>query len=288
MKNLFWIPALLIVFFVGDRLSGYLMNNITKESQFRYSKLYGKTAQADILLVGNSRGLGFYQPLIEKATGLKTFNISYNGMPIDLAKVLIADYLDKYPAPKKMLLEVTMTDRENTPLIIGFSPYSNFSERLNSLIKTKSKESYYANQLTHLYRYNNEIFQRVFYHFKKPDDNWLLDREISERMVNDARLQPTIDTKIEPYILDELVATIQHVQQKGVTVELVVNPYFPAFAAKMNGYENWKKQIESRTKLVIHDYATALSDKAYFGDFMHINKRGSEQLINLLVRDKVL
>ncbi|MBK8194740.1 MAG: hypothetical protein IPK76_16540 [Lewinellaceae bacterium] len=101
MKHLLWFSGFLMLLLAGDRLGGVLLQRQADASLFRYSRLYRGEAGADLLFVGNSRGLTFYQPFIEEKTGLRTFNMSYNGLPADLARVLVQDYLDRYPAPKK-------------------------------------------------------------------------------------------------------------------------------------------------------------------------------------------
>ena len=73
MKKTGWYVAFLIVLLAGDRTAGYLLQQQVAQSQFRYSRMYHGTAGADILLLGNSRGLTFYQPYIEEKTGLKIF-----------------------------------------------------------------------------------------------------------------------------------------------------------------------------------------------------------------------
>ncbi|MDZ4678788.1 MAG: hypothetical protein SGI94_00015, partial [Saprospiraceae bacterium] len=94
MRHLLWYIAFIILLFVGDRVAGLLLRIQASKSQFRYSQLYGRLGEADILLMGNSRGLTFYQPYIEEITGLTTCNLSYNGLPIDAAKCLVLDYHD--------------------------------------------------------------------------------------------------------------------------------------------------------------------------------------------------
>ena len=88
MKKSFWILGLILLFFIGDRVGGHLLKRIADQSQFRYSWLYSKNAKSDILFVGNSRGLMFYQPYIEEKTNFSTLNLSYNGMPMNLANLL--------------------------------------------------------------------------------------------------------------------------------------------------------------------------------------------------------
>jgi len=89
LKKILWIIALLIITFAGDRLGGWILKQQVDKSQFRYSRMYTDRGEADILLVGNSRGLIFYEPHIEEVTGKKTLNLSYNGMSVDLMNQLV-------------------------------------------------------------------------------------------------------------------------------------------------------------------------------------------------------
>ena len=75
-KQITWIIAFLSLALLGDRMGGFFLHKTTENSQFRYSRLYYANQDADILFVGNSRGLTFYQPEVEKLSALKTMNIS--------------------------------------------------------------------------------------------------------------------------------------------------------------------------------------------------------------------
>ena len=70
MKHLLWFSGFLTLLLAGDRLGGLLLQRQVDASLFRYSRLYRGEAGADLLFVGNSRGLTFYQPFIEEKTGL--------------------------------------------------------------------------------------------------------------------------------------------------------------------------------------------------------------------------
>ena len=319
MKNSIWIFAVLAVTFLGDRAIGYVMQQQAANSQFRYARLYDNRAEADILLVGNSRGLIFYQPYIEEVTKSKTFNISYNGLPIDLANVLVQDYFDLYPAPKKMVVDVTMCDRLNEQLMSGFKMYAPYSEKLSNLLAKKTKTAYDGGQFSHLFRYNSEIYQRNLFYQNKTDEDWLLDRVISENMVeNSANLEDyTIDFRpitkadsvttsinyltnkllgkletykdTEPeYVINQLVEMVKYAQSKGTEVELVINPYFPAFANKIVNIQDLKKTVEARTGLPVKDYSLAIKEKAGFGDYQHLNKTGARAFIDKMLADNVL
>ena len=287
MKNFLCLPASLALFFLADRSGGFLLQKITDNSQFRYSRLYRGDAAADILLLGNSRGLTFYQPFIEEKSGLRSFNLSYNGLPMDLGRVLVADYLEKYPAPKSLLIDITMLDRRNASLINGFSPYSQASARISELIHKGSPEMWWGGRVSELFRFNNEVFQRAFYHRKTSDADWLLDREISQQLVAEVdknRYDLTIDT----FLVEQFAETVRFSQQKGVPVQLVISPYLPGFAKNVGNLDALKSFCEKSTGLAVHDYRQALTDPKCFGDFMHPNKKGAGQYIDLMRADGVL
>jgi hypothetical protein len=309
MQKLIWIPILIAIFLIGDRAAGKLLGNLTENSQFRYSRLYKGEGAADILLVGNSRGLGFFQPYIEELTGKKTFNLSYNGMPIDLAHVFVKDYLTKYPNTKKMVLDVTICDRVEEKLIASFSNYAPFSPNLDTLIKQIYPKGWYGGHVSNIYRYNSEIFQRALYYRNKPDNDWLIDRVINDKMIAEASKQHPYDlltttknpelkgdrtvekaaenNKNEAYILDNLSKTVHFAQSKGVDVQLVILPYYPAFHPKLRDLDWFKQKVERATGLEIHDYSKAIDDKNAFGDYMHINKHGSKLTMAKLKEDGI-
>jgi hypothetical protein len=285
MKNALWILALILVFFVGDRLVGGLMLRQVDQSQFRYSRLYRGEAAAEVLLVGNSRGLTFYQPYIESVSGKSTFNLSYNGMPMDLAKALVQDYLDRYPAPERMVVDITTCDRENDQLLAGFVPYTRFSPRIDSLIGQKMAWVWWSSRLSHLFSVNNEVFQRALYYRNRSDEDWLLDRVINPELAKSHLDKPsTIGTN--PYLTQQFKEMVAYAQSKNVKVELVIGPYYPGY--NVVNLDKFKSELEQATNMQVRDYRAALSDPNGFGDLSHPNKNGSMTYIDLLRKDAVL
>lgn len=289
VKNALWIPACLLLFFVGDRLGGMILAKITENSQFRYARLYENKAEADILLLGNSRGLIFYQPYIEEITGKETFNLSYNSMPIDLGRVLVTDYLKKYKKkPELLLIDVSMCDRHNPQLITGFSTFSKYSSNLSNLLKDKSEKSWYAGKLSKLYQYNSEVFQRTLYYLKKSDEDWLNDRVISPTMQANIETDTAVELTIDDYLLNQLNNLVKYTENQGVRVELVVNPYYPPYVKKMRTFFDFIGKIEAKTNRAVKDYSRALNDVSGFADYQHLNKTGSKLYMDLLLEDGIL
>ncbi len=284
MKKLYWIILLVLIFFVGDRLGGTLLHKSIKKSGFRYSRLYQDAAAADILLLGNSRGLIFYQPYIEELTGKKTFNLSYNGLPVDLAASLVGDYYERYPAPELLLIDITMCDRTNDQLLAGFNCYRSFSKSLDSLIFGKTPQSWYAGKLSHLYRYNSEIFQRALYYLDKTDEDWLLDRVITDELVSRVEEEPALEVSTSEELVEDLFKIIQLAERRGTEVKLLVNPYYPPFLKRVTGLKKLKETIEQKTGKMISDYSQVIRDRNGFGDYQHLNKNGSRAFLDIIFK----
>jgi hypothetical protein len=308
-KHFIWIFTFLLLAFLGDRLGGFILNKITQSSQFRYARLYYGNEDADILFIGNSRGLTFFQPEVERITGMTTMNLSYNGMPADLAKTLVMDYLDKHKAPKIMIVDVTLCDRENEVLKNGFNLFTPHSQRLTDLIKTNvsthrpvatemkvdtldiyaGKKVFYGGKVSQLYQYNSEIFQRVMYHKNKTDEDWLIDRVIGEKSANDIEGMKSYPVRMFPHMVAHLKEMIDYAKAKGVDVRLVINPYLPAFAETKSIRDTFltplKSFVEAQTGMSVKDYSTALKEREEIGDFQHANKRGSVKYMNILAQE---
>lgn len=285
MKYTLWFFSFFLLLFSGDRIAGHFLQKQVEKSQFRYSRLYNGEARAGILLVGNSRGLSFYQPYIEEVTGKKTFNLSYNGLPMDLAKVLVLDYLDHYPPPQKMVIDITNCDRVNDQLMAGFLTYSNQSFRLDTLIHSRLPKVWWGGKVSALFCLNNEVFQRALFHRTQSDENWLRDFVLPEKLAAEAGKEP-YDLEIHPHLIEQLKETVSAAHAKSVNVELVIGPYFPGFVVK--NLDSLKTAVEQATGLPVRDYRQALSDPTGFSDFRHLNKKGSAAYIDLMRKDGVL
>lgn len=280
-----WIPIVLLVTFAGDRLMSYLLRTAVEKSQFRYSRLYTGKGKADIVLIGNSRGLNFYQPYIEEATGKSTLNLSYNAMPADLGGALLRDYLDTYGAPEKLVVDATFLDRDNAELIREFRVYAQYSARLDSLLKETDSSIYWGTKVAHLSSYGGEVAQRMFYYLQKSDENWLLDRQISKQVVEaSANLKPYRNR----YTLERIRAfaeVVEEYQAAGTDVHIVINPYYPAFQKSIVNLDSLALDVRKETGVQVLDYSRSVTGDQNFGDYQHLNKQGAEVYLGRMLKD---
>jgi hypothetical protein len=289
MKHFFWYLFWILLFFAGDRIIGHLLRDKALHSEFRYGKLYRRQAAADVYLLGNSRGLCFFQPYIEEITGRSTCNLSYNGLPMNAAKCLTLDFLDLKNfewdlKPQQMLIDITICDRDNPDILPGFLPYLDRSKNLDTLIRNQLPTAWWGAQVSHLFRFNHEIYQRSLYYQHRSDEDWILDREISPEMAAKAS-ENSYDMDIHPHLISQLAETVSRARAGSWNVQLLIGPYFPGFQVK--NLDQLKAAIEKASGLPVHDYRSAITDPGSFGDFMHLNKKGSMQYMDLLKKDGI-
>ena len=83
--------------------------------------------------------------------------------------------------------------------------------------------------------------------FKRSDEDWLLDRKITQGLID--KLTPDYDFEIR--YPKEMIAPLKRIidlaESKGTEVELLVNPYFPAFEDKMTNLDEFVAAIEKAT-----------------------------------------
>jgi len=126
------------IYFAADRAGGLLLQYLTLQSDIRFSRLYSGKCHAEILVLGNSRGVnGIYAPLVQEITGRSCVNMSYNGMGIALAEILFRDYISCNKPPKLLVLEVTNLNDSNW-LIYNLKLYQALSPGLRSLLRAEN------------------------------------------------------------------------------------------------------------------------------------------------------
>jgi hypothetical protein len=282
-----WIPIFIVLVFLGDRIGGYILMQLESTSNFRFTRLYHQKAACDILIAGNSRGLSFYQPFVEKKSNKKVFSLAYNGMSSSLGHVFIEDYFENYPAPEKLILEVTCADRYNKELVPAFACYTPYSNHLKEYIKEKEPKTYYATKVSHLLRYNSEVFQRSLRYLKNDDRLWLTDRTISEAMQHKSTQLKNISIDLIPELQSPLAATVKLAQSKGTEVILIVAPFLPNYYDALYNLDDYIDEVEKNTGLKVYNYGGAIQDPKLFGDYFHLNVFGSEQFVSRLHQDQL-
>ena len=284
-----WLFIIIIIaFFLSDRVIAFCLDGITSRSQIRFSKLYRGTIDASIVILGNSRGVNsFFSPAIQKRSGLKAFNLSYNGMSISIARDLFIDYLEHNRRPSILVLEISCL-HSSDELINNLKQYVHKSKRIEKQFKQYNKSAYYASLLFHTYRFNSEYFLRTLYYLNRSDQIW-----INRYMINEAYYRnyspKNLDRQMFSYIDPEDLSVVKEIldvaQKNEIEVRLFISPYLNKYIEGIPMFVSWKKKLEVALQTNLWDYASAIYDWHYFADALHLNYEGSIILLDKLYED---
>lgn len=285
------IILFIALYFAVDRVGGLLLQDLTLRSGIRFSRLYSGKFNAEILVLGDSRGVNcIYAPFAEKMTGRSCANISYNGMGVAVAEILFRDYLALNAPPKLLVLEVTNLT-VGAPLIYNLKPYQSLSPGLSKLLLAENRSVYYACQLTHLYRFNCELFLRVLYYLGRDDQNWINRYVIQPEFAKSYQPPPAVARGLHGTIPPDCVRAFRKIlaqaEQSGTIVRLLVSPFLPAHISRLRDlYDKRKTEIENLAGgLHVWDYADALDDIRCFADPLHMNLDGARLILQQMVAD---
>lgn len=288
VSNVINVLLVVLLTFAGDRIVSSFLGDVNLKSHFRYSRIYNGTGKSDVLLIGNSRGHALYQPTIQELTGMKTLNLSYNALPISIAGALVEDYYDLYPAPKKMVIEVSMLNKTEDNVVTAFKVYRNHSERIKDVIRETSPKTNGACVVSNLYSFNTEVFHRSLYYMNKNDNDWILTKKINDGLIAGAENIEPMEFNVTPDRLEHLQALIKRAKENNTEVSLILAPWYPAYRKNISNLKSFIGSIEKETGLEVRDYSGYITEDQYFSDYLHLNKSGSIELMKKLKDDGIL
>jgi len=275
-----WWAVLLAIIIAGDHLLALALHQVLVRSQFRYSRLYRGGNDADVVIIGDSRGVhSFYAPALEQMTGLRALNLSYNSLSPHVAEAVLMDYLDHNRAPRIVVIEATSTITSGA-VASQLRTYAGFSPRMAALFARDHPFEARLSRVLWLYPLNSEFFLEALHYMRRSDQDWIF-RDV----MPDALRKETHPTPIHPLPeeVDALARIVRALRQRGIDVRIVVAPYAPV-RATTNAAE-FVRLIESRTGVRVWNYVGALQDLDGFADTVHLNERGSRALLAMMVRD---
>ena len=276
--------AFLVVGFVGDRVGGFAMGRLFMSTHFRYSDLYRGDLAADLVFLGNSRGVHmFHRPPLQRVSGQRVANLSFNALPAAMLPVVFEDFLDHQDAPSKIFIEVSCIGRVTEPgSLERFTVLGDRSAGFNEVLAKCSPKSYWASEVSHLYRYNSDLMIRSLFFLRKSDQDWIM-----ESVVAPSWRASLPDEKIRHFArsqddLESLKRTIALAEKHEVEVTLILAPYLPEYFAMTQSCPEWLGWLEAETGKKVLDYSTFIDDTALFADPIHLNPPGAEALAQLL------
>lgn len=291
MKRWYVILLTLATLFAGDRLGGLLLDNLLYRSEQRFPSLYEGRFNADLVCIGNSRGVyAFDTPFVHQQTGTSIANISHNGMSPTVARAIFADYLDHNRKPKVLVIEVTcVLSAPTDDLVLDYKPFWGRSDRLRKLGQTVSPETAWACRVSWLYRYNAEMFWRVLSYWLRGanDQAIFMQQQISPELIAEVEHSEPFELHPAPGQLEALAALVHCARDAGIRVELVCDPYLPAYAQRITNLDSFLAEICDATGQPVLDFSRVLSDANQFGDRVHLRRSGCRAVSELMLRQGV-
>lgn len=281
--------AVVVGFLVVDRLAWNAMRAVRDHSGARFSVMMRGDAQCALLVLGNSRGMNAVLPSrMAERSGLRTFNLSYNGMSTLVAEALLSEYLQRHPPPQLLLLEVSNVRSEHG-LLADLKLYLDAFPAVSARLRSERPALAAAATLSCLYRTNGELFLRVAYYRNGSDQG-----VSNPRAIDMARLQDYLgpDRAISfvdssrPDNLEALGRIASTCRQHGIRFVPFVGPYLPEYRERVVDWTAWLGLMQEAlpSDVRVEDLSTAVTDCGSFADAVHLNAEGSIQLLGPLLK----
>ncbi|PYQ34197.1 MAG: hypothetical protein DMF57_06935 [Acidobacteria bacterium] len=280
-RALIWFVALVAIVIAGDHVLAWVLHKVLMRSQFRYSRLYRGGNSADLIVLGDSRGVhSFYAPAIEEVTGLRAMNLSYNSMSPRIAEAILMDYVEHNRPPRMVVIEVTSSIVSGA-LASELQTYAGLSPRLAALYAEEHPVAAVAGRTFRLFPLNSGFFLEALHYMWQTDQDWIhrdaMPPALRTRPRNPWRLVPFADN------VDALVRIVGLLHHRGIEVRLVIAPYGPSnVPVNVTAYA---ALITRRAQTPVWNYVGAVTDPDEFADQVHLNERGSRVFLRMLQRD---
>ena len=290
MKKILWIFAFIGICFIGDRILGAGLKGIMSKSLFRYARMYKGGIQTDVLVVGNSRGVNsFYQPDMEVALNKEIFNISYNGLRMDIAMVLITDYLELNPPPKTIILEASVLSKAYPELIKEFKPFATPGTNLEKKLSELYPRVALFSRISTLFSLNSELFLRSLYYLDRSDQSWINNGVIDQGAIDMLEDYKGSYFETTSELIDQVEQLNLLCQQRNIDLKILLCPYLPQYANKINNLDEWLNLINSSlSNNEIINHSSIIQDPKSFADWVHLNKLGSKNYLQYLLTNHIL
>jgi len=287
---LLWAVVLVAVVLAGDRIISAVLEQVVQRSHFRFSEIHHGGIDADIVILGDSRGVtSINVPVVEKIAGRRTYSLCYNGMATKIGEALLDDYLEHNRPPRLLIIEVTSLI-EPMKLSPELKTYAALSPRLEALYAEEHPTAARAGRVFHLLRYNSELYLRALYYLRRSDQDWSNLQTISPADVEGARTAPPWRFDPTPGNLDALERMLRMARARGIEVRLLVGPYLPEYMTRAVNTGPFIATVEQRAHRVdpslrVWNYASAVGATRLFADVLHLNNLGTEEFMRMLQRD---
>jgi hypothetical protein len=280
LKIVFFLVLVVSIDIALGHLLEYLYFKQKKGKSSRITKVL-ENVKSDILIFGSSRAVQHYDPfIIEKMTGLSTFNVGLDGQSIIYQKAILEVILTRHQ-PKLIVLELfegmdfssgtNQYDRLSVllPYVKKYSSINNIVLQRSRFEKVKllSKTYPYNSLLIRIIEGNIELTNtdKSNTGFVPKSGHWNLPiKEIT-------KTQPNYDEAKVQYFYD----FVNICKQKNISLFVIISPKFE----KCEDCFSFSQEICDFAKIQLHNYSSDnifVSNIKYFENPSHLNSEGAK------------
>lgn len=284
-KSLIFIAVACSVFYLGDVVFGWMVDGIMQRSEFRFARLYTGRLQGDVIVLGNSRAVnGFCAPRLTELTSVRWVNLGYNGMAPPLVEAIMLDYIDRYPAPRAVVLEVSNIMQGNDS-IRESRLFADKSKRLAELdVRENGWMGFIAAHLR-TFAANGEMLLRCLYYVGRSDQTWVNEGQLALKDAERLRIEAgrRLEGAIVPGSVVAYKRLIHELRQRNIPVLCVVTPYL--LTEKDQRYaQTWLDMLRDTEDNGVRyiNLVNAIKEPNMYADPSHLNSAGSLAFTEIL------
>ncbi len=283
---------LLAMLGLGDRGGAWLLGRLAGRSEQRFARLYrGAIRQPAVVVLGSSRGVNAIHAVdASERTGITFLNLSYNGMSMEIAEAVLRDYLERNAKPSMVVVEASNLNLPNH-LLADLKLYGHASKHLRDLLRRDQPTVYWASRLMRLYSYNSELFLRTLYYWQGDDQSWANVRHITPAYAEGYAVAPNAAAmlaSLRPRNVEAMQRIIERCAAEGIPVRLLVAPYLPQHRRGLHDFTEWLAAVQATAQpfgVEVADYSRAVVEAKHFADPVHLNRQGTDRLLDALLAD---
>lgn len=281
-KKVAFVIGFIALLFAADRGVSLVLGELMMRSNLRVSKLYGGRVDADVVLIGNSRGVHLAATEDWSRTLCRpVYNLSLNGLDAATQDALLRDMLERNPPPKVAVIEISNLFADNSTAA-ELKPFLGESDRLRTLIKAQSDTIFPWLDISHLYRFNTEYLLRGLLFLVRSSDQQPEPMATITPAIIETFLDRDQHFDVNERSVRILASTLEVLKARGVEPFLVLAPYHPATFRN----RDWLPDALARVKaglpadVAINDWSRALvaDADADFSDPLHMSSAGRRVL----------